>query len=213
MIPRPPCSTLFPYTTLFRSRRPRPSSPAAITRARFPSAAPSHREHQSAKPETAAVTRRDAIARAGGRRAACWRKDRKSTRLNSSHLVISYAVFCLIIKITRFFLCNLFNDPATSLLYPLSLHDALPISTATAIIASSHNTGEVSVGGTQSPGTPIGKTRNGSSNTARCHRACRRTPSRVLAERSEEHTSELQSPCNLVCRLLLDNKNYSLFPL
>src|ERR1039457_1022577 len=43
--------------------------------------------------------------------------DRKSTRLNSSHLVISYAVFC-------------FNDPATAEIYPLSLHAALPISVA-----------------------------------------------------------------------------------
>src|SRR5688500_20013780 len=33
---------------------------------------------------------------------------------------------------------------------------------------------------------------------------------RVIAARSEEHTSELQSPCNLVCRLLLENKNYIL---
>src|ERR1039458_4034823 len=40
--------------------------------------------------------------------------DRKSTRLNSSHLGISYAVFCL-------------NDTATTEIYPLSLHDALPI--------------------------------------------------------------------------------------
>src|SRR3954462_10682790 len=61
MIRRPPRSTLFPYTTLFRSRR-----------------------------------------RQGCRRQACRRRegqhrrrDRKSTRLNSSHTIISYAVFCL----------------------------------------------------------------------------------------------------------------------
>src|SRR5690554_233260 len=41
--------------------------------------------------------------------------DRKSTRLNSSHVRISYAVFCL-------------NAPATTAIYTLSLHDALPIS-------------------------------------------------------------------------------------
>src|SRR5690554_5911032 len=41
-------------------------------------------------------------------------EDRKSTRLNSSHVRISYAVFCL-------------NDPATTEIYTLSLHDALPI--------------------------------------------------------------------------------------
>src|SRR6266516_6273383 len=62
MIRRPPRSTLFPYTTLFRS-----SWPAS------PSAAPS----------TGAATARDATG------------DRKSTRLNSSHRTISYAVFCL----------------------------------------------------------------------------------------------------------------------
>ena len=45
--------------------------------------------------------------------------DRKSTRLNSSHLRISYAVFCL----KKFF----FNDTATTEIYTLSLHDALPI--------------------------------------------------------------------------------------
>src|SRR5256885_16678337 len=62
MIRRPPRSTLFPYTTLFRSLRCRPCSPAGRARNRPPCAR---------------------------------RRDRKSTRLNSSHLVISYAVFCL----------------------------------------------------------------------------------------------------------------------
>src|SRR5256885_13220787 len=37
----------------------------------------------------------------------------------------------------------------------------------------------------------------------------RRRPSRARARRSEEHTSELQSPCNLVCRLLLEKKTHS----
>ena len=45
--------------------------------------------------------------------------DRKSTRLNSSHITISYAVFCL--------KKNFFNDTATTEIYTLSLHDALPI--------------------------------------------------------------------------------------
>src|ERR1039457_6111239 len=60
MIRRPPRSTLFPYTTLFRS----PRNPAACA------------SWQPCGPRTT-------------------RRDRKSTRLNSSHLVISYAVFCL----------------------------------------------------------------------------------------------------------------------
>src|SRR2546426_4866233 len=69
MIRRPPRSTLFPYTTLFRSRH-RPDRKREDRDPLFVSAGPQHsgREHF---------------------------KDRKSTRLNSSHLVISYAVFCL----------------------------------------------------------------------------------------------------------------------
>src|SRR5580698_10851003 len=61
MIRRPPRSTLFPYTTLFRSR----AQGRAASLWRF-------RPHHGAEPE-----------------------DRKSTRLNSSHMSISYAVFCL----------------------------------------------------------------------------------------------------------------------
>src|SRR5256885_11566676 len=70
MIRRPPRSTLFPYTTLFRSR-------AGCGPGGHPHRAP-HRPHD----------------RTGDLRADDPR-DRKSTRLNSSHLVISYAVFCL----------------------------------------------------------------------------------------------------------------------
>src|SRR5256885_9906744 len=81
MIRRPPRSTLFPYTTLFRSvRDPRASVPGVglgLPPA-LPSALPDlHRARSAA-----------------GRRLGDGR-DRKSTRLNSSHLVISYAVFCL----------------------------------------------------------------------------------------------------------------------
>src|SRR6266446_1583073 len=61
MIRRPPRSTLFPYTTLFRSLRRVQRSVQCLNRM--------HQHHR--------------------------RRDRKSTRLNSSHLVISYAVFCL----------------------------------------------------------------------------------------------------------------------
>src|SRR5215204_6857893 len=72
MIRRPPRSTLFPYTTLFRSSGSRP-----------------RRAHPGG-----------AHARAAARRCPALRRprdpeDRKSTRLNSSHTVISYAVFCL----------------------------------------------------------------------------------------------------------------------
>src|SRR5258708_18231042 len=65
MIRRPPRSTLFPYTTLFRSR------------CRVPASMPAGPAGRAAH----AIHRRDG--------------DRKSTRLNSSHQIISYAVFCL----------------------------------------------------------------------------------------------------------------------
>src|SRR2546426_5796108 len=73
MIRRPPRSTLFPYTTLFRSGE-------FQYRALF------------LEPEESHLVRRLNFYRA---QIATGHKDRKSTRLNSSHLVISYAVFCL----------------------------------------------------------------------------------------------------------------------
>src|SRR5215475_11617315 len=135
MIRRPPRSTLFPYTTLFRSRR----------------------RHDAAPGDR------------GPRRRVVARRDRKSTRLNSSHVKSSYAVFCLKKKKKRrgiaaslshhrfsppksraafaagdtAWVCRafplharlgtarvlffFFNDTATTEIYTLSLHDALPI--------------------------------------------------------------------------------------
>src|SRR5688572_32746396 len=81
MIRRPPRSTLFPYTTLFRSRRER----AAIEAHRSVSAHVGNYERTAAHGNGAA----------GERFARSCRRDRKSTRLNSSHSQISYAVFCL----------------------------------------------------------------------------------------------------------------------
>src|SRR6266571_2630711 len=135
MIRRPPRSTLFPYTTLFRSRaEPRRAGPRPCPR---PHLAPA--------------------------------RDRKSTRLNSSHMSTSYAVFCLKKKKRQHFAFSsshnhypasrishstraknpvsslvsisvrsispsagiksffFFNDTATTEIYTLSLHDALPI--------------------------------------------------------------------------------------
>src|ERR1022692_2085101 len=128
--------------------------------------------------------------------------DRKSTRLNSSHLVISYAVFCLkkkkrprspasiegnpkapiamrqeTVSATRLQLFFFFNDPAPTEIYPFSLHDALPIFQELRCLAS-HSSKRSS----WFVSSPI---------------------STAPPWRSEEHTSELQSPCNLVCRLLL----------
>src|SRR3989338_5319123 len=88
-------------------------------------------------------------------------EDRKSTRLNSSHSSISYALF-------------FFNDTATTEIYTLSLHDALPISLGTR------------------------RTRED------MHRHTDGYPTRTCwthKRRSEEHTSELQSQFHLVCPL------------
>src|SRR2546430_13744064 len=79
MIRRPPRSTLFPYTTLFRSAD-------APSRGR-PGAGGGHARTQA--PDRTAGTPGPRAAQTGLRR------DRKSTRLNSSHSQISYAVFCL----------------------------------------------------------------------------------------------------------------------
>src|SRR5256885_6657058 len=76
MIRRPPRSTLFPYTTLFRSRDIDDLALAA------------DRAHRDGVGDIGHRARADG----GGE---CRQQDRKSTRLNSSHLVISYAVFCL----------------------------------------------------------------------------------------------------------------------
>src|SRR6266496_4472700 len=126
MIRRPPRSTLFPYTTLFRARGLRADEPAG----------------------------------GGGGIREPEDGDRKSTRLNSSHVEISYAVFCLKKKKNQgdpslepaaakhhrrarqaadvlipddqhdrrvLYRCFFFNDTATTEIYTLSLHDALPI--------------------------------------------------------------------------------------
>src|SRR5256885_7768061 len=87
MIRRPPRSTLFPYTTLFRSRHD--SYGAAAARIR----------HAVDDRSADGRAGKDDPGRASARRRTSFRPDhhldRKSTRLNSSHLVISYAVFCL----------------------------------------------------------------------------------------------------------------------
>src|SRR3712207_9359462 len=87
MIRRPPRSTLFPYTTLFRSHRDRPVE----------------RHHRARGERQEAVVEREHLAPVGLLRGGGVAvhgldgglQDRKSTRLNSSHANISYAVFCL----------------------------------------------------------------------------------------------------------------------
>src|SRR2546430_9215930 len=86
-----------------------------------------------------------------------------------------------------------FNDTATTEIYTLSLHDALPISVGSwngsAILFAS----------------AISRQRAGSPNTLD-EMPLAVSPSITLRIRSEEHTSELQSQSNLVCRLLLEKK-------
>src|SRR3712207_8583270 len=102
MIRQPPRSTLFPYTTLFRSTRVgiRMPAPAFAAVARDRVALP-HRAFDDGGRE---VEARDVLAfevRRFGRHAVNFGQDRKSTRLNSSHANISYAVFCLKKKNTK----------------------------------------------------------------------------------------------------------------
>src|SRR5256885_15656577 len=80
-----------------------------------------------------------------------------------------------------------FNDTATTEIYTLSLHDALPIYRGA---EADPDTQPPLAGGLLRRLLPL----------ARRHRP------KPAHDRSEEHTSELQSPCNLVCRLLLEKK-------
>src|SRR5690348_17887823 len=84
MIRRPPRSTLFPYTTLFRSGRGGPSRGRTGTVASTTGGKPPKFDEARLKQEV-----QQRIQETRGQR------DRKSTRLNSSHPSISYAVFCL----------------------------------------------------------------------------------------------------------------------
>src|SRR3712207_7120181 len=94
MIRRPPRSTLFPYTTLFRSRedavllddRAEPSAREPVANRHRERVDQCHRVDRPERVREQRRTERDALIRV---------QDRKSTRLNSSHANISYAVFCL----------------------------------------------------------------------------------------------------------------------
>src|SRR5258708_20909086 len=90
-----------------------------------------------------------------------------------------------------------FNDTATTEIYTLSLHDALPI---LSMSRNPNGTGAFTLDCAPSP------------NTFNCNAPRLFTPTKTptttpTPSRSEEHTSELQSPDHLVCRLLLEKKN------
>src|SRR2546426_9177565 len=91
MIRRPPRSTLFPYTTLFRSEAGRRQQEEQQDEDEWETAA--ERRHRRVLRRGGCTARAITIEKCG--RDSTRRGDRKSTRLNSSHLVISYAVFCL----------------------------------------------------------------------------------------------------------------------
>src|SRR5256885_4667077 len=116
-------------------------------------------------------------------------------------------VFMFPLPLAPFFFFFFFNDPAPPEIYPFPLHDALPICSLDVEIGalSLQDRGSASRRRGREPGKwerakeatfpPV--MRKGEQPPAALHNV-------VL--RSEEHTSELQSPCNLVCRLLLEKK-------
>src|SRR5579863_2529112 len=177
MIRRPPRSTLFPYTTLFRSRpRFRPDVYDARTRT--------------------------------GPRCGCARQDRKSTRLNSSHPSISYAVFCLKKKINRRvdlrrsqYILEFFVNQEVCLLeesrYP-------PVTTAACFVYFFFLMIRRPPRSTLFPYTTL--FRSGAPVRALVEWPAGLGDMEEFLPRSEEHTSELQSPVHLVCRLLLEKK-------
>src|SRR5438094_804581 len=202
---RPPTSPLFPYTTLFRSlvidSRARSARAEVITQhliiavlllgmglaglATYSILYPLRQVQQH-------------IRQIGQGTFGQSVKDRKSTRLNSSHRTISYAVFCL-------------NASSTTDFSTLSLHDALPISRHRLPGAVGPRRGHYPAPHHRRP-----PPRNGLGRAcdlqhtvsvapgAAAHPADRPRDVRTIRKRSEEHTSELQSPYDLVCRLLLE---------
>src|SRR3712207_6903272 len=95
MIRRPPRSTLFPYTTLFRSEREEPPD-EHLDRVVAKELRPRARDHDRVDDERHLSSFEEVRDRLDDRgREEHARLDRKSTRLNSSHANISYAVFCL----------------------------------------------------------------------------------------------------------------------
>src|SRR2546429_8226653 len=97
------------------------------------------------------------------------------------HRCLLCCLFCLVVTVLLFFFFFFFNDTATTEIYTLSLHDALPISLLSQCSSSTYFAGCSAL-----------------RNTSNC-----RQPGSC---RSEEHTSELQSRLHLVCRLLLEKK-------
>src|SRR2546428_7206166 len=97
-----------------------------------------------------------------------------------------------------------FNDTATTEIYTLSLHDALPISARLSPIRPAS--------GRARPRARAARHRPGRPSSRRCarsHRAAHARSAPAPRQRSEEHTSELQSRSDLVCRLLLEKTKHT----
>src|SRR3989454_12031571 len=100
-----------------------------------------------------------------------------------------------------YFLFFFFNDTATTEIYTLSLHDALPISQQLERLEKDLQ----QKAGQQQSGQYAQESR-ALREAADQLRELQAKEQELERKRSEEHTSELQSPCNLVCRLLLEKK-------
>src|SRR2546430_17198605 len=99
----------------------------------------------------------------------------------------------LYLRVLQLFLFFFFNDTATTEIYTLSLHDALPIC-AGDVAPGAHDSRDA--GDSNLPVDRLGE--DAERHACCCWSSC--------WQRSEEHTSELQSQSNLVCRLLLEKK-------
>src|SRR5947208_16138021 len=100
--------------------------------------------------------------------------------MSRAHMISLFVL--LLFDSSIFFFFFFFNDTATTEIYTLSLHDALPISVVAGV-------------------APLPLVHEERVRSERAHRVAH-----ARLDRSEEHTSELQSPDHLVCRLLLEKK-------
>src|SRR5207248_9798319 len=109
--------------------------------------------------------------------------------------VVDYPITIVVIRyhLARLAFSFFFTDPPPTALYTLSLHDALPISSTKILSTPATRTVTFWINATQPP-----------LSDSRVRQA--------LHYRSEEHTSELQSPYDLVCRLLLEKKKKNKLP-
>src|ERR1039457_156325 len=170
MIRRPPRSTLFPYTTLFRSVQAEnwQFDPRVEVAGIYNDNLNRSEEHTSELQSPCNLVCRLLLEKK--------EKIRNAPRLPPQLSGLQPALQRAYDRGPDHPQHPFFNDTATTEIYPLSLHDALPIWWTCAWWR------------------PPTRTWSRRSNTA------------IFARRSEEHTSELQSPCNLVCRLLLEKK-------